>query len=68
MEKVNGINVQKKCVTGESSDKEALSERVIATYGHLFIKGDEPKLSIWLKDENKKSFLKLTSDEMSKVP
>jgi hypothetical protein len=44
LEQVNAIKVQKKCVTGESENKEVWSEEVIASYGHLFRKGDEPQL------------------------
>ena len=44
LEQVNAIKVQKKCVTGISENKEVWSEEVIASYGHLFRKGDEPQL------------------------
>ena len=68
LEQVNAIKVQKKFVTGISENKEVWSEEVIAAYGHLFRKGDEPQLSIGLKEGNQESLLKRASDDMSKAP
>ena len=68
LEQVNAIKVQKKCVTGRSQNKEVWSEEVIASYGHLFRKGDEPQLIITLEEGNMKSLLKRASDDMSKAP
>jgi len=68
LEQVNAIKVQKKCVTGGSENKEVWSEEVIASYGHLFRKGDEPQLFIYLDEGNQESLLKRASDDMSKAP
>jgi len=68
LEQVNAIKVQKKCVTGRSYNKEVWSEEVIASYGHLFRKGDEPQLFIYLDEGNQESLLKRASDDMSKAP
>ena len=68
LEQVNAIKVQKKCVTGRSQNKEVWSEEVIASYGHLFRKGDEPRLYITLDEGNQASLLKRASDDMSKAP
>ena len=70
LEQVNGVNVEKKCVTGRSENKEVWSEEVIPSYGHLFRKEDEPRLEIglWLEEENEESFLKRASDDLSKAP
>ena len=67
LEQVNAIKVQKKCVTGISENKEVWSEEVIASYGHLFRKGDELQLYITLEG-NQESLLKRASDDMSKAP
>ena len=67
LEQVNAIKVQKKFVTGISENKEVWSEEVIAAYGHLFRKGDEPQLDITLEG-NEESLLKRASDDMSKAP
>ena len=50
LEQVNAIKIQKKCVTGTYENKEVWSEEVIASYGHLFRKGDEPQLYIFLHE------------------
>jgi hypothetical protein len=68
LKEVNAIRVQKKCVTGRSQNKCFWSEEVIASYGHLFRKGDEPQLDITLEEGNKESLLKRASDDMSKAP
>ena len=68
LKQVNAIKVQKKCVTGATNNKEVWSEEVIASYGHLFRKGDEPQLDIWLVEGNQESLLKRASDDMSKAP
>jgi hypothetical protein len=68
LEQVNAIKVQKKCVTGTTNNKEVWSEEVIASYGHLFRKGDEPQLNILLVEGNQESLLKRASDDMSKAP
>ena len=68
LKQVNAIKVQKKCVTGITESKEVWSEEVIAAYGHLFRKGDEPKLKIYLKEGNLESLLKPANDDMSKAP
>jgi hypothetical protein len=68
LKEVNAIKDQKKCVTGRSQNKYFWSEEVIASYGHLFRKGDEPQLDITLEEGNKESLLKRASDNMSKAP
>jgi hypothetical protein len=68
LKQVNAIKVQKKCVTGISENKEVWSEEVIASYGHLFRKGDEPQLYNTLHEGNQASLLKRAIDNMSKAP
>ena len=68
LKEVNAIKEQKKCITGRSQNKCFWSEEVIASYGHLFRKGDEPQLDITLEEGNKESLLKRASDNMSKAP